>query len=407
MRISINSLQNIAIAYVALWVTSPALGYSTIARVLAVLAVAGWLFLELLKPTNLFLRPSIPTILATVFIIYIGVLDYLQLGLGGLIQNFQLFIALFFLYVIESRRHSVESFLPILWWILLTLPITYVKTIYTLWFVNGHAMRTVVRSSDAALELANSGVGGFGLAYSTVIMVPIIYMLFRSRKELGFKPWQNFLVFGNLVLAITLVLSSGFSIAVITMFATLGSLIILANITTTRVLFALFLAAILSVGFKPVLSTSLTAIQPFTQGTNYFIKIRDVLETLEQGEAQGTASERVERWRRSAKLFIENPLLGVWSNRDIGKHSEILDNFAKLGVFFGFLFIYLIFYLPIRYMGKHPKLDGAALSIVVCMLAITFMNSFVATQGLILFLLFPLAATMVASRVSRDDEVAA
>lgn len=83
------------------------------------------------------------------------------------------------------------------------------KTIYTLWFVNGHAMRTVVRSSDAALELANSGVGGFGLAYSTVIMVPIIYMLFRSRKELGFKPWQNFTVFGNLVLAITLVLSSG------------------------------------------------------------------------------------------------------------------------------------------------------------------------------------------------------
>lgn len=407
MRISINSLQNIAIVYVALWVTVPALAYSTIARVLAVLAVAGWLFLELLKPTNLFLRPSIPTILATVFILYIGVLDYLQLGLGGLIQNFQLFIALFFLYVIESRRHNEESFRPILWWILLTLLITYIKTIYTLWFVNGHAMRLAVRSNDVAVEVAQSGVGGYGLAYSTVIMVPILYMLFRSRKELGFKLWQNFLVFSNLVLAITLVLSSGFSIAVITMLATLGSLIILAKVTATRVLFALFLAAILSIGFKPILSTSLTALQPFTQGTNYFIKIRDVLETLEQGEAQGTANDRVERWQRSAELFIENPVLGVWSNRDIGKHSEILDTLAKLGAFFGLLFIYLIFYLPFRYMGKHPKLDGAALSIVVCMFAVTFMNNLVGAQGLMLFLFFPLAASLIANRVSRGDEVAA
>lgn len=395
MQISISSLQNIAIAYVALWVTSPAMAYGTLFRALAVLAVAGWFFLELLRPNNLLLKPSVPALIATVYIVYIAVIDYLQYGGAGLIQNFQLFIAFYFLYVIESRRNNEESLRPVFWWVLLTLPITYIKTIYTLWFVNGHAMRLAVRSSDAAIQVAEVGVGGYGLAYSTVIMVPALVMLFKYRNQMSIKSWQKLLIAANLVLAVTLVLSSGFTIAVLTLIATLGTLVILSKVTVARTLLAAFLAAFLLIGYKPVIQISLTAVQPLTQGTNYFIKIRDVLETLEQGEAQGTANDRIERWERSVKLFLEHPILGVWSNRDIGKHSEILDTFARLGVFLGFMFIYLMLYIQIRYLGRSTRINGLAIASMVCMVAVTFMNNFVASQGLALFLILPVAATLI------------
>lgn len=395
MRISISSLQNFAIAYVVLWVTSPAMSYGTLFRVLAVLAVAGWFFLELLRPNNLLLKPSVPSLIATVYIVYIAVIDYLQYGGMGLVQNFQLFIAFYFLYVIESRRNNEEALRPVFWWLLLTLPITYVKTIYTLWFVNGHAMRLAVRSSEAAMQVADDGVGGYGLAYSTVIMVPALAMLFKYRNQMSIKLWQKLLISANLVLAITLVLSSGFTIAVLTLIATLGTLVILSKVTVARTLLAAFLAAFLLIGYKPVLQVSLTAVQPLTQGTNYFIKIRDVLETLEQGEAQGTANDRIVRWERSAKLFLEHPILGVWSNRDIGKHSEVLDTFARLGVFFGVMFIYLILYIQIRYLGRSARTNGLALASLVCMVAVTIMNNFVASQGLALFLFLPVSIALI------------
>ena len=395
MRISISTLQNIAIAYVALWVTSPAMAYGMLFRALAVLAVAGWFFLELLRPNNLLLRPSVPALIATVYIVYIAVIDYLQYGGAGLIQNFQLFIAFYFLYVIESRRKNEESLRPVFWWVLLTLPITYVKTIYTLWFVNGHAMRLAVRSSEAAMQVAEDGVGGYGLAYSTVIMVPALVILFKYRNQMSIKLWQKLLITANLVLAVTLVLSSGFTIAVLTLIATLGTLVILSKVTVARTLLAAFLAVFLLIGYKPVIQMSLTAVQPLTQGTNYFNKVQDILETLEQGEAQGTANDRIIRWERSAKLFLEHPVLGVWSNRDIGKHSEILDTFARLGVFLGFMFIYLILYIQIRYLGRSTRINGLAISAMVCMVAVTFMNSFVASQGLALFLILPVAATLI------------
>ncbi|MDT7526308.1 O-antigen ligase family protein [Pseudidiomarina sp. GXY010] len=388
-------MQNIAIAYVALWVTSPAMAYGTLFRALALLAVAGWFFLELLRPNNLLLRPSVPALIATVYIVYIAVIDYLQYGGAGLIQNFQLFIAFYFLYVIESRRNNVESLRPVFWWVLLTLPITYIKTIYTLWFVNGHAMRLAVRSGDTAMQIAQEGVGGYGLAYSTVIMVPALVMLFKYSNQMTIKWWQKLLIAANLVLAVTLVLSSGFTIAVLTLIATLGTLVILAKVTLARALLATFLAALLLIGYKPVLQTSLTAIQPLTQGTNYFIKIRDVLETLEQGEAQGTASDRIVRWERSAKIFLEHPILGVWSNRDIGKHSEILDTFARLGIFFGVIFVYLMIYIPIRYLGISMRTNGLVLASLVCMAAVTFMNNFVASQGMALFLFLPVSIALL------------
>ena len=95
-------LQNYALAYVCLWATAPILAYGTAFRVIAVLAVAIWAVLEVLRPSGVFQKPTLTVYCLLSFMTYIAIIEGLtERDFAALLQTF---ILLFFLLVFESRK---------------------------------------------------------------------------------------------------------------------------------------------------------------------------------------------------------------------------------------------------------------------------------------------------------------
>ena len=108
MKISITGLQNSALIMVCMWITSPVLTPNSIARLLALAAIAIWFVLELARPDGIFYRPTLPVLGATLYIAYDLVLWY-GLREWSLLSHIQLYILLAFLIIYESRRHDLRG----------------------------------------------------------------------------------------------------------------------------------------------------------------------------------------------------------------------------------------------------------------------------------------------------------
>lgn len=400
MRLTYLNIQNIAISLIILWVTMPILAYNQAYRVIMVACVLLWLVLELLRPKSLFTRLTPLTLAALFFICYVLIVDIVQVGLSAIIKNLQMLIAFFFLFIWESRKKDFNSLIPVLNVVLLTLPITYLITLYNLWFVDAHMMRYAVRSSDIARDVAESGIGGYGLAYSTVLMAPALYALFRFRHSVFVGSWQRKLVSINLVLAILLVMSSGFTIAVLTLILTFTVILLLGKLTALRIVSSIFVCIIFILFYKPIGLVTLEFVEPYAIGTNYHLKITDMKHSLIEGNATGTAEGRTERWTRSIELFKQYPILGTLSDRDIGKHSEILDIFAKYGIGVGILFLFVIFQPTVNGFNRRSSLlKGISLAMLIATIAALIMNNLVAAQGLAIFIILPLSLALIQSSI--------
>ena len=101
------------------------------------------------------------------------------------------------------------------------------------------------------------------------------------------------------------------------------------------------------------------------------------------------------------RTWHENPLVGTLVVDHVGKHSEILDTFARWGVILGTIFVYLVTFLPVRIPGAGKLRFGIRLAMLA---AVTFtfgLNTGFASAGLMLYLMFPVAAHMLKSLESR------
>jgi O-antigen ligase len=149
--------------------------------------------------------------------------------------------------------------------------------------------------------------------------------------------------------------------------------------------------------FEPLLKSTLLTIQPAAVGTKYERKIQDVLYSLERDTVQGTLEDRWERYSRSANTFAERPLLGSLKKLDsgIGKHSSILDTYARFGIVLGSIWAYLLFFLPVAYAKRLQNNFGAAFAFVIALGFIFIFNNSFATSGVMIFLLYPCAMNIL------------
>lgn len=400
------TIQNCLIGYICLWTILPWFAYGNIYRILVLLCVGGWIILELLRRDNIIQRFSLSVFLAIAYILYTNTMSYFFYGMPGIIISLQVSIMLFFLFVLQSRRSNLRSLAPVLWLVLAAMPVGMAATLQELSSGNAHAARLAVRSSIEAEDLAAQGVGGYSLVYGALLMLPGLLGLVANGLKLDpsllprplrrYPSVAKILVVLNVALASMLIVMAGYSIAVIGLFVCVICITTVKSRSTIRIVLAIFLALLVTLFYKPTLSFALRQIQPLTAGTSYSVKVTDVLRSLEQGDATGTAALRSERYRRSALLFVENPVTGVLRFEDIGKHSEILDSYGRWGILWGSVFLYLVAFVPYRALRSMRRNFGAALSMIAVTLIVTGLNRAFGAAGVMVFLVFPLLQVILA-----------
>lgn len=402
------TLQNFAIGYISIWSISPPLFGNDLARLLVILSIAIWISLEIPRPGGIAHTVTVPILLSLLYVGYTGILEALLYGAEGLIGGIQIWIMLFFLIIGQSRRNDLQSLVPVFWFVLAVYPVWLFITLKTLTTTNSHAARIIVRSSDAARELTEQGVGGYGLVYGTLLLIPLLLGLIRNRQVLKGgvlpRPLRLFpvlavgLVALNLGLGVALILTAGFTIAVIALLCMLLSFFLLEKYNAARFLLTCIALFVIAIFAKPVLVAILLFLQPLADGTSYAVKIGDILLSIQIGDATGTAMDRSERYIRSLQLFAENPLFGVLTREDIGKHSQFLDGFARWGALFGAIFVYLVSFSALRAIWQRKQSFGIGVAMLVAIAVIFGLNKGFAAAGLMLYIMFPVAMHILKNR---------
>jgi hypothetical protein len=118
---------------------------------------------------------------------------------------------------------------------------------------------------------------------------------------------------------------------------------------------------------------------------------------MQEDSASGTLYDRIERYQRSFLLFVQNPIFGTMLSTDIGKHSQILDNFAQFGIVVGSMFVYFLIAVPIRYINRRGAEFGLAFAMLIVTLLYFGLNNAFMSAGPVLFIIFPVAANMIRS----------
>ncbi|WP_286710587.1 hypothetical protein, partial [Brevundimonas sp. UBA2497] len=259
-----------------------------------------------------------------------------------------------------------------------------------------------------ARELTSDGVGGYSLIYSIVVLLPILMVMLlnirrfvpldepRFLRPLSRIPFLVYiLVLANLVLGFAVVVRAGFSIAIVLAVFSISLSLLFKRRSPLMLMMTPLMLMFAWLMYQMALIPLLEALRPLTEGTSYHRKLLDVIESLRSEQGQGTLDDRLSRYGRSIDLFIRNPIFGVISDRDVGKHSAYLDAFARYGVLIGSVFVYLLTYLPVRMMRGMRDNFGLAFSVFGIMVALPLLNDVFASLGVMLFILVPVACDLV------------
>ena len=386
-------LRRAALAYLIVWVLSPPLAYGTGWRVLAVLAMLLWLALDTLAPRSVLRKPNWPVLCTLVFVFYTAFIEWLVPDAASINRQFSIWIMLFFLLVGESHRRGRSDDAQFCFWtILLLLPVWCITSLRGINTYGKDAARAVTDFSEASVKMTTEGLGGYGFVYTVVLCIPFLaHLALRSRSAADRsqarwkRRFQRMLIWGNFVLAVLLILRAGYSIALIlSAFAILSVLLIHSRRPlplAMSVCFVGLLVLVAAVTAKPVLGI----LEGAATGTEYSAKVRDIRASLEDEQSTGTVEGRTERYVRSIKLFVENPVIGTLTFDDVGKHSAVLDRLAQYGFGFGLLFLALLIYVPMRVARSPGAPIGLALAFLIVAIGFPLSNNVFMSWGLILY----------------------
>lgn len=394
------------ITFFAVYTISPPLLVIDAARIVALLAVGLFIIVEIIKRPETFLRPTWITVITVVYAVYINLFGYLTDGLSDVVRNFELNVFLFCIIILESyRRRSLEHLkwpalgvcLASMAWILVTLIAMEGQR---------NVARVITRTSAESEALMSAGVGGFGLTYFSCAMIPALIYFVRAEN---LKPaWLKIPAWVYLGLVSLLVIRAGFFIALI--FAAAAALVAVFYVKGTQKAFlqaALALAAVLGLGILASSQVRDVALE-WSEGTMYERKVEDATASLDRSMPDGTISQRAERYQRSLKIFSENPLVGVVSVQDVGKHSQVLDSLARYGILIGGLLPLAILLVGRELSKRFIGTTGFPLVAVslLLILGLALFNNITMTLGVAAFIIMP-AVVYVITRGEREAEDAA
>lgn len=386
-RSKISILQSLCVLYITVWTISPPLQIDNIYRIAALGAVGLWFLLNI--PYNVKLERI--HILAIVFAMLVMIVALMESD--GKINNilrpinyYMLVITFIMAYCYKDRWQELSWMIPIVLILLIYFNYQTYKTVSD----NPAVARLIVRNDPEIFHYMRRGVGGYGLLYPQVCVLPMIVSWIIAAFK---KHWVRFVIGVLWLISYYLYLfNSGYSIAVVASIAGLiilffyrRSSIVLAVITITILIAILVWLIGYNSGFRGWLLS-------IFDGTKVAQKINDLYLSITTTKTADSIMERSERYQAALNTIITYPIIGgLWfPNGSGGGHSAILDTFAKFGLFGGYILIKIIFDFVMKIKkspetGKDMRIANATfIAIFMIMLLNSFPYNFVCLMMLII-----------------------
>ena len=389
-RSKISILQSLCVLYITVWTISPPLQIDNIYRIAAFGAVGLWFLLNI--PYNVKLERI--HILAIVFAMLVMIVALME-SEGKLshilrpINNYMLVITFILAYCYKDRWHELSWMIPIVLILLTYFNYQTYKTVID----EPEVARLIVRNDLSTYHYMRRGVGGYGLLYPQVCILPMILSWVIAAFK---KHWVRFVIGVLWLISYYLYLfNSGYSIAVV---ASIAGLIILFFYKRSSIVLAIIITTIMIVilvwliGYNSGFREGLISI---FEGTKVAKKIDDIYLSITTKETADSIMARWEAYCASLNSIINYPIIGgLWfPGGSGGGHSALLDSFAKYGVFGGYIFIRMIFDFVLKIKkspptGKDMRIANATF---IAVFMISLLNSFPYNYFCLIMLVIPAA----------------
>ena len=341
-------IQMISVLYLMAWSVSPPLQIDLIFRLLALGLAFVWFFIELVR--RFAFTPL--QIWCAVFMAAVALITYLQNGASQVIAEISVYMMVLSYFISIYSEDSWQNYKLVTPVILGLLIFFNFRTASAL-SADASIARQLVRDTEELYDYLRRGIGGYGLVYPQVCIAPVVYAWTLK----SFEHNKFFFALG-LTWAVSfwaMIKDAGYSIAIIVAALSMTILILYRRksvLPAFLISFALLAGTILMLvyvdGFR-------NFVMQIFDGTKVVRKIEDLMSTAE-GETADSFANRITRYWWSLQTCFQYPLIGgrLFGAR-IGGHSEILDTFAKYGVWGGVPLLTIIFHVPYYFKKYYPS----------------------------------------------------
>ena len=346
-------IQMVSVLYLLVWSVAPPLQMDMIFRLLALGLAFVWFVIEFFRHFEF----TMMQIWCALFMAAVAIFGYFSRGIDGVMGEIAIYMMVLAFFINMYSSDNWQNYR-------LAVPITLALLCffnfrtYSALAADATIARRLVRDSEELYVYMRQGVGGYGLVYPQVCIAPVVYAW--TLKTLEHNKFFSLLGAVWSVSFWMVLILAGYSIAIIT---SAVALLVLLFYRRQSVLPAFFISA----GIILVMVLMLVYAEGFRnlvlqifEGTKVVRKIEDLLSTAE-GETADSFATRAERYWWSLQTCLQYPLIGgrLFGAR-VGGHSELLDTFARYGVWGGVPTAFMIFYPPNAFKASSPSITVRA-----------------------------------------------
>lgn len=410
----INSffIQKVCIIYIIIWAISPILAYGLAYRLLAIILSLVWLFVESIRPNNIFIKPSKLVVYTLIFLGFQITMKLIVPDQFSFISYFQIYIYFLFGLMGESlRKRNYRDIHQIILLVMLLMPVWMTTTniaVANMTASDGAVVtRVLAKSSDEAKMLTSLGVGGYGMVYFLVLYLPCVFYLVRNFNKLKFDSLRNrnfllFLLLVNYLLGIYTIFKADYVIAIFLTLVGIGfSLFYNAQSKLKQFVFFGTGISFFLIVLPLFILRNINLLIELFWGTSLHRKLVDIQISLVSGSSKGTVSDRTDRYLRSWNYLLDNFITGTLKKDNLGKHSMILDTFAQYGVFIGTFFCVVLLYIFFRSNREHVQKNNLHITVGLLLFLICLLNNIGAIMGVAVFFVYPGVLMIVKNRKVR------
>jgi len=338
----VNKLNQLFIILICLWVAMPFIRIR-VGVIFFVIIFFAWLITTDLKwlTKKIYLNLVFVLIFFVTFIPYIIARDlqYGSVGANAILVSFPLFfVGIFINHYYMFYKKDYKTLGKVAVYFLVFFTIGALQTYFGL-LKYPMASRELASGSSEFLEAYNRiGIGGFGYIYGgTFLLLAILYTFIRKRNLFSVK-YRFFIVF-PMVTIFLMILKASYAISLLIAFCGLILILFVRNKLT-------IIITLLTTMMVLVFTSNSLIAEFFLNISNFFSdnpilkeKFRELALIFLNSSLGGQTGNRLDLYVSSFKVFLENPIFGVYGplgDRDarlVGGHSGWLDLLAYYGLF--------------------------------------------------------------------------
>ena len=340
-------LQQISVLYIVIWTISPFMAIDNIWRIGVFAAFGLWLICAIVRGLH-FERIHMLALAFAALVFIVNIIE--NNGFSKIIRPIHLYmmVMLFVVgYFYKDKWKELFFVVPI---ILLLLIYYNFKSAFKV-MEDPTIARLLVRNDEKVYDYFRQGIGGYSLVYPQVVIFPVLVMwVFKS-----FKHKKFYFVIGITWTAsyILFILNANYSIAIVGSMISLilllfykGHSIGLAFAVSAGLFIGLMLMILYWEGFRNMLLG-------FFDGTAVAKKINDLVATSESGAAEGSINDRIVEYQATIECILRYPIIGGLWNGPGGSHSTLGGMFSQYGLFGGYIFCKIFYFVPSYYKKEY------------------------------------------------------